>query len=135
MEKINDILKPLIGILLIFSFILAFSSCEQKPAQEVLDKDSVEVETEAQEEPEDTTSWRTRAEQEGKEMDARFDSLKAKAKVKGKKAEQEVNETIEKLRKEKEDIVNDQTGEKVEDKWEKFKEKTKDAIDSLDKKI
>lgn len=135
MDEINNILKSLIGFLLIFSFIVAFSSCESKPKQEVLDKDSIDDKTEVEKEPEDSINWRARAKQEGEEMDARFDSLKIKAKSKGKKAEQEVNEAIDKLKKEKEGIVNDETGDKVEDKWEKFKEKAKGAIDSLDKEI
>lgn len=136
MEKFNDVLKSLIGLLLLFSFIIAFSSCEQTQQQDSKDKDSVsERDTSSAAQEKDTLSWKTRMEEERKQMDARFDSLRVKAKSKGKKAEQETNRLIDSLNEERKDFMNSDTGEKMEEKWEKFKEKSKTALDSLDKKL
>lgn len=132
MEKLNDVLKPLIGMLLLVTFIVAFSSCEQQTAQEVMDKDTVRL---AQENQTDEDSVRWKIEEETKELQVRFDSLKIKARQKGKQAEKEVEQAIDKLNKERKDLVNENTEEKLEDQWGKLKQKSRAVIDSLDKKL
>lgn len=132
MEKIDDIVKPLIGILLIFSFVLTFSSCEEKSTES---NQQVTVATKDTTVTEDTVSWETKIERESEKLEARYDTLKVKAKNKSKKAEEEVNQVIEKLDKEWEEISERNTSENVEATWEKFKEKAEAVIDSLDERI
>lgn len=131
MEKLNDVLKPLIGMLLLVTFIVAFSSCEQQTSREVRDRDTAQL---AQESQADEDAKR-KIEEEAEELQVRFDSLKIKARHKSKQAEREVGQVIDKLNKERKDLTDNNTEAKLEDKWEELKQRSKAVIDSLDKKL
>jgi hypothetical protein len=135
METINNILKPIIGFLLVFSFVLAFSSCEKKRTEADYKDTVIRRDTIAVNNQEETSDWKTKMKEESRDIDIRIDSLRAKAKRKGKKAEKEMNLAIDNLKREKEHVSSSDTGDKAKENWEKFKEKSKAALDSLEKKF
>lgn len=128
MDKVYNIIKSLIGIILIFSFVMAFSSCEKKQTNENKEKF-------VPEEKKDTTKKTRRFSEESREIEIKLDSLKARAERKGVKAQKEINEAIDKLSAERKEILSDSTSDKVKATWDNFKVKAKKVIDSLDKKI
>ncbi|MBX9851606.1 MAG: hypothetical protein K2X86_07580 [Cytophagaceae bacterium] len=136
MEKVNDILKSIIGVLIVLSFVMAFSSCEKKTEtnnnQDTLKQNSSGTKQEVKE---DISDWRAKAKEESKEIEAKLEVLKEKAKSKSGKAKEDINQQIDKLNQERKDLVSDSTGDQAKEKWEKFKDKVKNAADSLDKKI
>lgn len=131
MKKMHNYLMALKGII-IFFFVLIFYSCDTGNTEggSAIVADTVEVEQER-----DTINWEKRIDEETAAMEARYDSLKVKAKKRGKQVEEEVDQVIESLNKERKEISEGNTSEKIEAKWEKFKEKSEAVIDSLDKRI
>lgn len=138
MEKINDILKPLLGIILIISFVMAFSSCEKKSetsdgkdtvVKYRITKDTI-VKNENQQQ-----DWKQKMKQESNDLGVELDSLKEKAKKGGKKLQQDVNQTVDKWNNERKGFDKDTTDESMKERWEEFKARTKRGIDSLKKKI
>lgn len=142
MEKINSILKIIIGFALILSFIATFSSCEKKENTEnnqhesttpPMSHDSVKVEDHR--ESNDWESIKSKVNEEEKEMDTKFDELKAKASKAGTKVKTEVNESVDKLRSEKRSIKNDSLSSDFKERWDAFKVKSKDEIEKLEAKF
>lgn len=134
MEKLIDIFKSIIGILIILSFVMAFSSCEKKSNETTTGQDTI-VKRDTIVKDTSSTDWKSKMEEEGRNMQVRFDSLKAKAKRKGPKAEKEFNEAMDKINRERKELSSGNTDEKAKEKWEKFKDRTKAAVDSLEKKF
>ena len=136
MERINDILKSVIGVLIVLSFVMAFSSCERKSEIDVNDDSLKQSLSETKEEvKEDLSDWRVKAREESQEIEAKLKVLKEKSKIKGGKAKEDINQEIDKLDNERKELFTDSTSDQAKEKWEKFKDKVKNAADSLDKKI
>ena len=133
MEKLVDILKTIIGILLIVSFVAAFSSCtiDSEPDTEmVIVEDSVEEVSEAEQ-----ISLEEKIKRESRELKADLDTLGKKVKEKGGNLSEDVQAELEELNRERKEILNDSFDENVEKRWEDFKVKAKRELDSLEREI
>jgi septal ring factor EnvC (AmiA/AmiB activator) len=128
MERVNDILKSIIGILLLLSVVFTFSSCEKKT-------ETTSKETETHKEHTTSDEWKEKMKKESQELDKELETLKEKAKKSGGKAEEEINKTIDKINAEKEELMKDSTNEKMSEKWDRFKQRVKTSVDSLNKKL
>ena len=139
MEKINDILKPVIGIVLIISFVMAFSSCEKKnetaDGKDTTIRYKITKDTVIHNETNEQASWQERIKQESSNLGIELDSLKDKAKRTGSKAQKEISEAVDKLNNERQQIQSDSSSSNWKDKWAEYKERAKNNIDSLKKKI
>jgi hypothetical protein len=132
MERIIDGIKVLISILILFSVIAAFSSCETKREEKI--KDTSIQDTFGKEEEKDE-GWRKSINEESETIRMKLDSLRVKAKSKGTKVENEVNKFIDKVNLEREKAASDTSRTNRKENWEKFKEGVKNSIDSLEKKL
>jgi len=140
MERINDILKPLMGIILLISFVAAFSSCEKKGGM-VENTDSAIIihkntnQTAGHDTSASNSDWKAKMKAEGDEIEKDLEQLKVRAKKAGGKIEKDINHEVDKMKADKNKTSNDTTNSKFKENWEEFKVKTKNAIDSLNKKI
>jgi hypothetical protein len=140
MERINDILKPLMGIILLLSFIMVFSSCEKKGGMvENTDTAIIIHKNSSHSAGNDTTKnnsdWKAKVKAEGNEIEKDLENLKVKAKKAGGKIEKDINQAVDKMKADKNKSSNDTSNSRFKENWEEFKTKTKNAIDSLNKKI
>lgn len=138
MERINDILKPIMGIILLLSFVTVFSSCEKKGGMvENTDTAIIIHKNSNQNAEHDSTNsdWKAKMKAEGDEIEKDLENLKVKAKKAGGKIEKDINQAIDKMKADKNKSSNDTTNSRFKENWEEFKTKTKNAIDSLNKKI
>jgi len=134
MERLNDILKSLIGILLLVSFVAAFSSCNSEINQEE-NESFAEENTDTVVVVEKESDWEEDIKQESRELEARLDTLGKKVKEKGGKLSREVESKLEELDHERKELFNDSTEENIKQRWKEFKIKANRELDSLDRKI
>lgn len=130
MERLNDILKSIIGILLLVSFVAAFSSCNNEENESIAEDttDTVVV-------VEKESDWKEDIKQESRELEVRLDTLGKKVKEKTGKLSEEVEAKLKELDSERKELLNDSTEENIKARWKEFKTKANRELDSLDKKL
>lgn len=138
MERVLDIAKLLIGVILFISFVAIFSSCEEREKLSQNSDDSLVVYENrvGVEEKNDTTlTWKERMKKESAQIDKEFNQFKKKAHKAGKQFENDVNKSINKLNAKRKSIFSDSTNAKMERDWEEFKQDVRRLRDSINKKI
>jgi hypothetical protein len=78
---------------------------------------------------------KTRISQESAELKTKLTFLKEKAKIVSGQAKKNIEQSIDKMENDISNFDMNKTEDKLKDDWEKFKMKTNNTIDSLDKKI
>jgi hypothetical protein len=79
--------------------------------------------------------YKTRINNESAELKTKLTLLKEKVKVESGQTRKDIEQSIDKMEKDISDFDMNKTEDQLKDNWEKFKMKTNNTIDSLDKKI
>jgi len=126
------------SIIFIMGAVLVFSCQERTKIEEktIVKGDTTtiitkEVTTDSLRPGINTTNWK----EESIQLKERLDNLGRKAKQKGGELGKKINESVDKLESERKSYRNDTTKADFKERWKIFKEKTNNAIDSLDKKF
>jgi hypothetical protein len=134
MEKLKSILSILSSLLLIMILVLIFSCEKKKTVTIVEDKNGDTIKTITTETGEDT-SYINKFKAESHELEIKLKELGDKAKQKGGKMGNSIRERTNKMEGERMSFHSDSSNTKAKENWEEFKEKSRAAIDSLEKKL
>jgi hypothetical protein len=136
MEKFKSIVSILSSLIFLMLLVLIFSCEEKKTVTVVEDKNGDTLKTTTTETQTDSDYYH-KFKDESRDLEIRLRELGDKAKQKGGEIGNSIKEKTNKLEGERKGFQSDSAGNKskAREDWNVFKEKTRAAIDSLEKKL